>query len=73
MNRADLIKDFQNKVWNEEFTNTDEVIIGIYKDLAYELDFYEATAEIRKEDTSYYADNRLIEEVKLSLALLKEI
>lgn len=51
---------------NEE---SNEVLRG----LAYDLDFYEANEVLRKEDPSYYDDERLEEEIKLAIQKLKEL
>ena len=58
LNRKELIKEFQNLIWN------DEESIDILKDLAYDLDFYEPNEILRKEDPSYYGDERLEKEIK---------
>lgn len=63
--RERLIFEFQELIWNDE--NANEILSG----LAYDLDFYEPNEELRKEDPSYYGDDRL-EEVKSAIQKLQE-
>lgn len=65
-NRKKHISEFQELIWNDE--NASEVLSL----LAYDLDFYEPNKELRKEDPSYYRDERLEEEIKLAINKLKE-
>lgn len=65
-NRKILIKKFQELVWNDE--NANEIL----SELAYDLDFYEPNEKYRKENPSYYGDNRLEEEIKSAIQKLIE-
>ncbi len=58
--RSTLIRQFQEKVWNE----------GGYSN---DLDFYEPKKAWRKESKSYYGENRLEEEIKATLSKLEEL
>lgn len=69
--RVDGVKKFQEIVWNDE-TIQDETLNDILSTIAYDLDFYEPDDEKRKEDTSYYGDERLNAEIKSGLKKLKE-
>lgn len=64
-NRDNLIKKFQEEVWNND--NANEIL----SELAYDLDFYEPNEDWRKENSSYYGDERLEQEIKLALEKLK--
>ena len=64
--RMELVKSFQNKVWNDEDAK-DEVLNEILSELAYDLDFYEPNEAWRKEDVSYYSDERLNELIKAAI------
>lgn len=64
-NRVNLIKQFQELVWNDYSANE------VLADLAYDLDFYEPNSEWRKEDLSYYGDERLEKEVRSAIEKLK--
>ena len=71
--RAALVSKFQYLVWRgrDEREGANVEIDEILSDLAYDLDFYEPNEEWRKEDTSYYGDDRLEEEVKIVIQKLK--
>lgn len=66
LDRKRLISEFQELIWNDD--NANEIL----SELAYDLDFYEPNEELRKEDSSYYGDDRLEEEVKLAIQKLQE-
>ncbi|MDR0824198.1 MAG: hypothetical protein LBN74_03835 [Prevotella sp.] len=51
--RIEQIKVFQELIWNDNHPNS------ILSELAYDLDFYEPNEELRKEDPSYYGDEKL--------------
>lgn len=69
--RKQLIRNFQEKIWNADKIG-DEEENKILSELAYDLDFYEPDETLRKEDLSYYGDERLEEEVKSVLEKLKK-
>ena len=64
-NRKDLIKVFQEQVWNNKSKCND-----VLSELAYDLDFYEPDEMLRKEDAMYYGDKRLEEEISNTLSKL---
>lgn len=66
LDRRRLISEFQELIWNNE--NASEIL----SELAYDLDFYEPNEELRKEDPSYYGDDRLEEEIKSVIQKLQE-
>jgi len=65
-NRSVLIKEFQELIWNDN--NPNEIL----SELAYDLDFYEPNEEWRKQDISYYGDERLEEEIKSVIKKIKQ-
>lgn len=69
--RTKYIDRFQEFVWNSKFIKNEEVH-EILSTLAYDLDFYEPDDELRKESTSYYGDERLINEIKSTKEKLEE-
>ena len=71
-NRSDVIREFQRLVWESDEVLGNEASEEIFTDLAYDLDFYEPDARIRREDWSYYGDDRLEEELRSGLARLRE-
>lgn len=60
--RIEHIRSIQNLIWNDESIE-DENINNILTDIAHVLDFYEPNEERRKEDSSYYGDEKLNEEI----------
>ena len=70
--RPTLIREFQEKIWNEEDYGNNENINEILRELAYDLDFYEPDKEWRKESLSYYGDKRLEQEVKVALEKIEK-
>jgi hypothetical protein len=68
--RIKALKEFQNIVWNETSIK-DEDINDLLTDAAYIFDFYEPNEEWRKEDPSYYGDERLEKEIKSAIEKLK--
>ena len=66
------IGEFQQYVWHTRETPLEfnEEEWGVIVDLAYDLDFYEPNPDWRREDTSYYGEERLIREIHESLAKL---
>lgn len=69
--RVNEIKIFQNIVWNEDESFTSE-IDDCLSDLAQDLDYYEDNEKIRKEDSSYYGEERLIKELNDTLSKLRK-
>ena len=69
--RQELIKDFQDEVWNDE-SMQDETLNEILSELAYDLDFYEPNEEWKKEIPSYYGDDRLEVVIKTAIQKLQE-
>ncbi len=66
------IREFQDFVFDSAnppagFSEGDWEILA---DLAYDLDFYESDPGKRREDPSYYGDERLVRDIRESLAKL---
>ncbi|HEY2583118.1 MAG TPA: hypothetical protein VGI43_15005 [Mucilaginibacter sp.] len=61
--RTELIDDFQNDFFNDESVR-DEALEMIVGDIAYDLDFYEPNEEWRKQDSSFYGNEKLEEIIK---------
>ena len=68
--RERLIKEFQQKVWNgaDDFSVSGSEALA---ELAYDLDFYESDENARREDSSFYGDERLEREIRRALERLK--
>ena len=70
-NRLSEIKEFQTIVWNDDISFSSEVD-DCLADLAQDLDYYEINEEVRKEDSSYYGEERLVNEINTSLNVIKK-
>lgn len=68
--RTQLIKEFQENIWNGPGYSEDEEVNEILSELAYDLDFYEPNEALRMEDLSYYGEERLTREVRTALQKL---
>ncbi|MCX8486568.1 MAG: hypothetical protein ORN53_05235 [Crocinitomicaceae bacterium] len=66
LNRKLFISEFQESIWNAE--NANEILT----ELVYQLDFYEPDETKRREDPSYFGDDKLAAEVALAIQQLKE-
>ena len=69
--RPKEIKNFQTLIWENDLSFCNEVDECL-SDLAQDLDYYEKSDEIRKEDSSYYGETRLIQEIQSSLKVIKK-
>lgn len=67
--KIELIIKFQELVWNDESIKNNE-IEEVLSTIAYDLDFYEPNERKRKEDPSFYGENRLEHEIKSTLEIL---
>ncbi len=70
LERVNKMKKFQEIVWDDE-TIQDETLNDILSTLAYDFDYYEPDKKMRDEDSSYYGDEQLSEEIKTGLEKLK--
>ncbi len=70
--RIDLIRNFQDEVWNDENIK-DEKLNEILSELAYDLDFYEPNEKWRKEAPNYFGDDKLEELINSAIFKLKNL
>jgi hypothetical protein len=61
--KMELVKRFQEEILTDDLI-IDETIDEIVTDLAYDLDFYEPNKEWKKQDISFYGEERLEEIIK---------
>ena len=71
MRRADFVREFCQAVFNTPPEIVSVAVDDILRELALDLDFYEPNPEWRLEDSSYYGQGRLEEEIRSGLARLK--
>lgn len=69
-NRDQHIKQFQEVIWNRNDEGPYFEILGA---LALDLDYYEPDEKMRQEDSSFYGDDRLEQEVLRALKELEKL
>jgi len=69
--RRQKIAEFQRMVWEERVDASDPVF-SVLKELAYDLDFYEASPRSRREDPTFFGDERFEAEVAAAFRKLRE-
>jgi hypothetical protein len=57
--RLELVRQFQEEIWNGSEYEDDDPIYEILDTLAVDLDYYEPNLGWRMEDKSFYGDDRL--------------
>ena len=73
INKRDLIVEFQRKISDYEPSKEEYKIYNLLNDLALDLDYYEPNPEWRKEDPSFYGDDKLEEEIRTALEKIERI
>jgi hypothetical protein len=71
--RPTLIRDFQKQVWNFDGTIHSESVDRVICDLAYDLDYYDPDPLWRKQDSSFYGEKRVAEEISAALLELQTV
>ena len=69
--RKALVAEFQRQVWDAE--RPEDAVWEVLSDLAYDLDFWVPNPEWRKQDLSYYGDERLEAEIRSALEKLDDL
>lgn len=69
--RYKIIRRLQNFVWNTEAVGT-PTQDDVFRMLAHDLDFYEPDPRVRREDRSYFGDERLLDELRGAKAALDQ-
>lgn len=69
--RSQLINNFQQRIWHDSPVPSEEWAWDILRELAYDLDFYVADETTRREDPSYYGDDRAEAKIQTALEQLK--
>lgn len=67
------IKQFQLMIRKRAPKSDDKPQWDVLSELSYDLDYYEPSAEIRKEDPSYFGDERARREIHGALVKLKKM
>ena len=61
-----MLKAFQNFVFNTDKISENPEIQEIMSELAYDLDYYESNEEFRREDPSFFGEDKALELIKES-------
>jgi hypothetical protein len=72
LRRKELVARFQAMVWEGLDSSISAPIKDVLRELAYDLDLFETRPAVRVEDGSYYGHRRFEEEVRSSLARLRD-
>ena len=62
------IPKFQQLIWKSQTAFSNKNVEEILRDLAYDLNYYEPDARIRNKDSSFFGDEKALEEIRLALA-----
>ncbi|HUA64604.1 MAG TPA: hypothetical protein VME24_02075, partial [Alphaproteobacteria bacterium] len=69
--KRQTIKEFQDEIWS--CPDEESQIIRILRDLAHDLDYFEADPIKRSEDPSFYGEEQLAIEINKALQTIEEI
>jgi hypothetical protein len=69
--RSEIIPKFQAIVWEGLDPAISSNVRDLFRDLAYDLDFFEPRAEIRTEDGALYGHERVEREIRDALERLR--
>ena len=71
--KQELINEFQNSVWNGKLSFLNKEIEEILNNLAVDLEYYVSNDKARKEDPSFYGNDRLEKEIREALDKINTI
>lgn len=70
---SNFLKEFQLKVLNSKIISKDAHVENLIRDLAYDLDYYEPDEIKRKEEPSFFGDEKAVELVTEAYNKLRQI
>ena len=71
--RTSAIAEVQRFVWSGGVDQLPPNVQSVLRDLAYDLDFFEPSEQVRAQDPALYGPDRLEEEIRSTLRRLAEI
>jgi hypothetical protein len=71
--RKATIARFQTLVWDRKEPAVPPAVDEVLRDLAHDLDFFEADPVVRKEDGVYYGHTRAEEEIRTALRKVRDM
>lgn len=69
----EIINRFQREIWEIDDETEKGSKLDILRDLAIDLEYYVPDPNIRREDFSYYGDDRAREEIKIALGKIEKL
>src|SRR5262245_21631993 len=68
-----IISEFQEYIWNDRVQIDQKEILDILRDLAHDLDYFEADPSLRAEDNSFFDEEKLTAEIDSALNNIKSL
>ena len=68
-----MISEFQEYIWDDRVQVDQKEILDILRDLAHDLDYFEADPLLRAEDNSFYDEEKLKAEIDSALNNIKSL
>lgn len=67
-----LVTELQDRIWDTKPLTGPDTVLEILADLAYDLDFWEPDPAKRREDPSFFGDDRARAEIREAVERLRE-
>lgn len=68
-----MISEFQEYIWDDRIQVEQNGILEILRDLAHDLDYFEADPSLRIEDNSFFDEEKLKGEIESALNNIKSL
>jgi hypothetical protein len=68
-----MISEFQEYIWDDRVQVEQHDILAILRDLAHDLDYFEADPSRRAEDSSFFDEEKLKAEIDSALNSIKSL
>ena len=66
-----LVPKFQDLVWHSSVSFPSRVAEDAARDLAYDLEYYVADSKSRAQDSSFFGEDRAVQEIRSALGLME--
>ena|SRR5712664_3132008 len=68
-----IISEFQEYIWDDRVQVDQNKILDILRDLAHDLDYFEADPSLRAEDNAFFDEEKLKAEIESALNNIKSL
>jgi hypothetical protein len=68
-----IISEFQECIWDDRVQVDQNEILNILRDLAHDLDYFDADPSLRAEDNSFFDEEKLKAEIASALNNIKSL